>query len=323
MPHGNCRSRCQASANGYAIWKCGLACGCSIAPPAAWPQTEAGEQLLQRIGPALREVTDAVDDVRGLQGRPAGRLRINAPAPAAELVLAPMVAPFLNQYPGIDLEITVDPSLIDIVAAGYDAGVRYEEHLAQDMIALSLGPPQRYVVVAAPRFLAAHGTPRKPADLLGRPAIGTLFPSRALLPWEFERRGRVVKIMPRGPFMSGHVGVQRQAAMDGLGFLMTFEGYVGDQIAAGTLVRVLDDWCPSFPGPFLYYPSRRQAPPALRAFLEFVRTGISRALPRRLRNADSAPSREVARSFDRYRGAGALGRRDPTGLARPGPVLRA
>ena len=237
----------------------------SVAP------TEAGEQLLQRIGPALREVTDAVSDVRGLQGRPTGRLRINAPAPAAELVLAPMVAPFLNQYPGIDLEITVDPSLIDIVAAGYDAGVRYEEHLAQDMIALSLGPPQRYVVVAAPKFLAAHGTPRKPADLLGRPAIGTLFPSRALLPWEFERRGRVVKIMPRGPFMSGHVGVQRQAAMAGLGFLMTFEGYIRDQIAAGTLVRVLDDWCPSFPGPFLYYPSRRQAPPALRAFLEFVR----------------------------------------------------
>jgi len=237
----------------------------SVAP------TEAGEQLLQRIGPALREVTDAVNDVRGLQGRPAGRLRINAPAPAAELVLAPMVAPFLNQYPGIDLEITVDPSLIDIVAAGYDAGVRYEEHLAQDMIALSLGPPQRYVVVAAPKFLAAHGTPRKPADLLGRPAIGTLFPSRALLPWEFERRGRVVKIIPHGPFMSGHVGVQRQAAMDGLGFLMTFEGYIRDQIAAGTLVRVLDDWCPSFPGPFLYYPSRRQAPPALRAFLEFVR----------------------------------------------------
>jgi DNA-binding transcriptional LysR family regulator len=237
----------------------------SVAP------TEAGEQLLQRIGPALREVTDAVNDVRGLQGQPAGRLRINAPAPAAELVLAPMVAPFLNQFPGIDLEITVDPSLIDIVAAGYDAGVRYEEHLAQDMIALSLGPPQRYVVVAAPKFLAAHGTPRKPADLLGRPAIGTLFPSRALLPWEFERRGRVVKIVPRGPFMSGHIGVQRQAAMDGLGFLMTFEGYIRDQIAAGTLVRVLDDWCPSFPGPFLYYPSRRQAPPALRAFLEFVR----------------------------------------------------
>ena len=237
----------------------------SVAP------TEAGEQLLQRIGPALREVTDAVNDVRGRQGRPTGRLRINAPAPAAELVLAPMVVPFLNRYPGIDLEITVDPSLIDIVAAGYDAGVRYEEHLAQDMIALSLGPPQRYVVVAAPEFLAAHGTPRKPADLLGQPAIATLFPSRALLSWEFEKRGRVVKIVPRGPFMSGHIGVQRQAALDGLGFLMTFEGYVRGQIAAGALVTVLDDWCQEFPGPFLYYPCRRQPPPALRAFLEFVK----------------------------------------------------
>jgi len=237
----------------------------SVAP------TEAGEHLLQRIGPALREVADAVSDVRSRQGRPTGRLRINAPAPAAELVLAPMVVPFLKQFPGIDLEITVDPSLIDIVAAGYDAGVRYEEHLAQDMIALSLGPPQRYVVVAAPKFLAAHGTPRTPADLLGQPTIVTLFPSRALLPWEFEKRGRVVKIVPRGPFMSGHIGVQRQVAMDGLGFLMTFEGYVRDAIAEGTLVTVLDDWCPNFPGPFLYYPSRRQPPPALQAFLRFVR----------------------------------------------------
>jgi len=94
---------------------------------------------------------------------------------------------------------------------------------------------------------------------------------RALLPWEFEKRGRVVKIVPRGPFMSGHIGVQRQAALDGLGFLMTFEGYVRDAIRAGTLVMVLDDWCPNFPGPFLYYPSRRQPPPALQAFLRFVR----------------------------------------------------
>lgn len=242
----------------------------SVAP------TEAGEQLLRRIGPALSEVTAAVSDVRNLQGRASGRLRINAPAPAAELVLAPMVAPFLKQYPGIDLEITVDPSLIDIVAAGYDAGVRYEEHLAQDMIAVPLGVQQRYVVVASPEFLAAHGVPRTPSDLLGKPAIATVFPSRALLTWEFERRGRVVKIVPSGPFMSGHVGVLRQAALGGLGFLMTFEGYVQDAIAAGKLVTVLDDWCPAFSGPFLYYPSRRQPPPALQAFLGFVRTWRSK-----------------------------------------------
>jgi DNA-binding transcriptional LysR family regulator len=242
----------------------------SVAP------TEVGEQLLQRILPALQEVADAVTDARGRRDQPAGRLRINAPAPAAELVLAPMVAPFLDRYPGIDLEITVDPSLIDIVAAGYDAGVRYEEHLAQDMIAISLGPPQRYVVVAAPSFLKQHGIPRTPADLLGKPAIGTLFPSQALLPWEFQKRGKTVRMTPRGPFMSGHVGVQRRAAIDGLGFLMTFEGYVSKEVAAGTLVVVLDDWCPRFPGPYLYYPSRRQPPPALRAFLGFVQDWRSR-----------------------------------------------
>jgi DNA-binding transcriptional LysR family regulator len=139
------------------------------------------------------------------------------------------------------------------------------------MIALSLGPSQHYVVVAAPRFLAVHGIPRTPDDLLGKPAIATLFPSRRLLPWEFEKRGRLVRIMPRGPFLSGHVGVQRRAALDGLGFLMTFEGYVRTAIADGSLVGVLEDWCPSFPGPFIYYPSRRQPPPALQAFLDFVK----------------------------------------------------
>jgi DNA-binding transcriptional LysR family regulator len=236
----------------------------SVAP------TQAGERLLQRIAPALREVVDALDEVRGTEGEPTGRLRINAPAPAAQLVLAPMIAPFLKRYPGIDLEIAVDPSLIDIVAAGFDAGIRFEEHLAQDMIALSLGPPQRYIVVAAPAFLAERGVPAEPKDLLEHPCISTLFPSGALLPWEFEQAGRTVKIVPTGRFTSTHVSLQVRAAIDGLGFLMTFEGYVRAEIDAGRLVSILDDWCPNFPGPFLYYPSRRQPPPALGAFIAFV-----------------------------------------------------
>jgi DNA-binding transcriptional LysR family regulator len=237
----------------------------SVAP------TEAGEDLLQRVAPALRDLGEAVAAVRGREGEPTGRLRINAPAPAADLVLAPMVTPFLQRYPRISLEIAVDTSLIDIVAEGYDAGVRFEEHLAQDMIALPLGPPQRYAIVAAPALLARSGVPKEPEDLLGRPMIATRFRSGVVMPWEFEKDGRVVRIAPGGPFAAGHPGLLLRAAEDGLGFLATFEGYARDAIAAGRLVEVLADWFPPFSGPFLYYPSRRQPPAALEAFVGFVR----------------------------------------------------
>lgn len=232
--------------------------------------TQAGEQLLQRIAPALREVADALAHVRGLQGEASGRLRINAPAPAVSLVLAPMVAPFLQRHPKIEMEITIESSLIDIVASGFDAGVRYEETLAQDMIAVPLGPPERYVVVAAPSFLAAHGVPERPEDLLDRPAILTRFSSGYTLPWEFEKDGRTVRLTPPARLVAMNTDLQLQAAIGGLGFLTTFEGFARPFIERGLLVSVLDDWCQPFPGPFLYYPSRRQPPPALAAFVAFV-----------------------------------------------------
>ena len=131
--------------------------------------TEAGEALLARVGPAMADVGDALDQVRGLRGVPSGRLRINAPPPAIDLVLAPMVAPFLQAYPQVELEIVSDSSFVDIVAAGFDAGVRYGEHLAQDMIAVPLGPPQRYAVVASAQYVAQHGRPKHPKDLLDHP----------------------------------------------------------------------------------------------------------------------------------------------------------
>jgi DNA-binding transcriptional LysR family regulator len=239
--------------------------------------TEAGELLLARIAPALQEVTDALGTVQGLGATAAGRLRINAPAPAIQLVLAPMVTAFLRRYPAIELEIVSETALIDIVAAGFDAGVRWEEHLAQDMVALSLGPPERYVVVAAPALVAGHGKPAEPRDLLARPCIGTVFPSRARLPWEFERDGEEVTILPDGPLKATDPALLLRAAIEGIGFLMTFEGYARDAIADGRLVTVLDEWCPGFPGPFLYYPSRRQPPPALAAFVGFVKEWRARA----------------------------------------------
>jgi DNA-binding transcriptional LysR family regulator len=232
--------------------------------------TEAGELLLTRIGPAMRDVSDALDQVRGLRGVPSGRLRINAPPPAVDLVLAPMVASFLRAYPQIDLEIVAESSFVDIVDAGFDAGVRYGEHLAQDMIAVSLGGPQRYAVVASPHYVAQYGRPKQPKDLLDHACIRTRFGGRRIPDWEFEKAGRVVKVAPRGQLIATYLGLAMRAVKDGLGFWPTFEGYVREEIKSGTLVSVLDDWCAPFPGPFLYYPSRRQPPPALAAFVAFV-----------------------------------------------------
>jgi DNA-binding transcriptional LysR family regulator len=232
--------------------------------------TEAGELLLARVAPAMHDVNGALDEVRGLRGVPSGRLRINAPPPAIDLALAPMVAPFLAAFPRIDLEIVGDSTFVDIVAEGYDAGVRYGEHLAQDMIAVALGPPQRYAVVASADYIARHGRPKHPKDMLGHRCIRIRYGSGMLPDWEFEKAGRVVKISPPAKLIVNYPGVARHAARDGFGFWLTLEGYVREEIKAGTLVSVLEDWCEPFPGPFLYYPSRRQTPPALAAFIGFV-----------------------------------------------------
>lgn len=232
--------------------------------------TEAGELLLARVAPAMADVSGALEEVRGLRGVPSGRLRINAPPPAIDLVLAPMLGPFLQAHPQIELEIVGQSGFIDIVDAGYDAGVRYGEHLEQDMVAVPLGPPQRYALVAALDYLAQHGTPKHPRDLLGHPCIRVRFSSGAMLDWEFEKAGRVVKLSPPAKLVVNHPGPAMRAACDGVGFWLTFSEYVSDAVKSGTLVSVLDDWCPPFPGPFLYYPSRRQPPPALAAFVAFV-----------------------------------------------------
>jgi DNA-binding transcriptional LysR family regulator len=232
--------------------------------------TEAGEMLLARVAPAIGDVREALDRVRGLRDVPSGRLRINAPPPAIDLVMAPMIAPFLTSYPNIDMEIVADSAFVDIVGSGFDAGVRYGEHLAQDMIAVSLGPPQRYAVVASPAYVATHGRPKHPKDLLGHQCIRTRFGSGAMLDWEFEKAGRVVKVAPPAKLVATYPGLAMQAARDGVGFWATIDDYVRDDVKSGVLVSVLDDWCAPFPGPFLYYPSRRQSPPALAAFVAFV-----------------------------------------------------
>jgi len=185
-------------------------------------------------------------------------------------VLAPMVAPFVAAYPQIDLEIVGESSFVDIVAQGFDAGVRYGEHLARDMIAVPLGPPQRYAVVASPNYIARHGRPEHPKDLLDHGCIRIRFGRGQLLELEFEKARQVVKVSPPAKLIVNYPALAQRAARDGIGFWMTFEGYAREGIESGALVSVLDDWCEPFPGPFLYYPSRRQTPPALAAFVAFV-----------------------------------------------------
>ena len=236
----------------------------SVAP------TEAGERLLARLTPALRDVRDAVSDIQGQRNVPAGRLRINAASPAVQHALAPMIGTFLQRFPQIRVEVVDTSNLVDIVAEGFDAGVRYEENLARDMVAVSLGPPQRYVLVASPQFLDTHGRPRSPEDVPGKPCIVTKFPTGVVLPWEFEKGDRKVKFVPEGTLICAHIGLQLQAAIDGAGYWNTFEENAAAAIRDGRLETLLDEWFPPFPGPFLYYPSRRQAPPALAAFVNFA-----------------------------------------------------
>ncbi|BBB95513.1 MULTISPECIES: LysR family transcriptional regulator [Bradyrhizobium] len=232
--------------------------------------TEAGELLLARVAPAMVNVADAITEVRGLRAEPSGRLRINAPPPAVDLVLAPMIAPFLARYPRVELDVVAESAFVDVVAQGFDAGVRYGEHLAQDMVAVPLGAPQRYAIVASSAYVAKHGRPMHPKDLLAHPCIRSRFSNGVMFDWEFEKNGRVVKISPPAKLTATHLGLALRAVHDGVGYWATFEGYVRYGVKSGALVSVLDDWCPPFDGPFLYYPSRRQPPPALAAFVSFV-----------------------------------------------------
>lgn len=233
--------------------------------------TEPGARLLERLIPMLAELGEALDEVNRFRDTPTGTLRLNVPAPVARLVLAPMLAEFLAAYPGLTVEVHQDERLVDVVEAGFDAGARYGESLAQDMIAVPLGPPQRYGVYAAPAYLARHGAPAAPEDLLHHRCICHRFASGAVLPWEFERDGHALKIQPLGPLISNSPDVQLAAAVDGIGIVMNFTSFAAPLVASGDLVSLLEDWCPPFEGAFLYYPSRRHMPAALRAFVDFVR----------------------------------------------------
>jgi DNA-binding transcriptional LysR family regulator len=234
--------------------------------------TEAGQRLLERLGPALSEVAAALDAVNGFRDSPTGTLRLNVPTVVARLVMPPIIGPFLAAHPGIVLEVSADDSFVDVLAAGFDAGIRYDERLEKDMIAVPIGPRvQRFVVAGAPAYFALHGRPTHPKDILNHACIRHRFASGVMHPWEFERDGEIVKITPTARVIANSIDLEIAAAVQGLGLIATFAGFLEQELRSGALEPVLQDWQQPFSGPFLYYPSRRHMPVPLRAFVDFVK----------------------------------------------------
>ena len=242
--------------------------------------TEAGERLLERLGPALNEVQAALDVVSGFRDRPAGTLRLNVPVSAARLVLPAIVPPFLAAYPEIRLEVFADDSFVDVLAAGCDAGIRYDERLEQDMIAVPIGPRvQRFATAASPAYLDRYGRPQHPRDLLNHACLRGRFSSGVMSPWEFECDGEVVRVDPSGPLLV-QIGAASDLAVDaaiaGTGVIYLFEDMLRPHLDSGTLEPVLEPWWQRFSGPFLYYPGRRLLPAPLRAFVDFIKSSAVR-----------------------------------------------
>lgn len=239
--------------------------------------TEAGQRLLERLGPALTEVDAALDVVNGFRDRPAGTLRLNVPVSASRLVLPAILPGFLAAYPEIQVEVVAEDSFVDVLAAGCDAGIRYDERLEQDMIAVPIGPRvQRFATAAASAYLDRRGRPEHPRELLGHACLRSRFPSGAMAPWEFERDGEVVRVDPAGPLVvraGAAVELAVDAAIAGSGIIYLFEDWLRPHLDSGALEPVLEPWWQRFSGPFLYYSGRRLVPAPLRAFVDFIKAG--------------------------------------------------
>jgi len=236
----------------------------------------AGEQFLGRVRPALGEIFDAMRDVKALRDTPAGILRINASEGGARQVLAPIVLEYLRRYPEIQVDLVTDGRLIDIVAEGFDAGIRSGESVPQDMIAVPCAPPQRFAVVGAPKYFKKHGVPKTPDDLKSHPCIRYRFDSGKIFKWEFAKRDQEIVLDVQGPLTLDSPALMVEAAMKGLGVAYVNDFMARGEIASGKLVRVLEDWTPPFDPLCLYYPGHRHVPASLRAFVAVVREMVAR-----------------------------------------------
>lgn len=233
--------------------------------------TDAGRTFVDQVGPALTDIRDAMLAVQSLQEAPAGTLRINAFASAAREVMKPLILPFLRQYPQVHIDLVTEGKLVDIVAGGFDLGLRPANLVPSDMIALSLGPERQNAVVASPEFLRTHGTPLVPTDLYRFRCIRARLPNHAMLRWRFEKDGEAIQIDVQGPITLDESSLVRIAAQDGLGLGYVMEADVRDDIASGRLVRVLNDWTPTLAPLALYYPGRKNPPAAFKAFMDAAR----------------------------------------------------
>ncbi|WP_369940099.1 LysR family transcriptional regulator [Xanthomonas medicagonis] len=233
--------------------------------------SDAGERVLSRIAPALREIDAALEDANAFRDSPAGTLRLNTSEGAARLLM-PAILAFLAHYPEVRLDIVTDGRLVDIVAEGFDAGIRLGELVPQDMVAIPCSPPLRFIVAGAPDYFARHGTPRTPADLRGQVCIRSRHPQGgSVYRWEFAKREQQQWVDVEGRLTLDNSKLLIDAALAGVGLIWTHEASIAHHLAHGDLVAALEDWCPRFPGLCLYYPGHRHVPAALRAFVQTLR----------------------------------------------------
>jgi len=256
--------------------------------------SEAGAQFVDSVAPALSTIRVAIEQAGSFRDTVSGMLRINTSAGAARQVM-PLLIEFLQRYPEMRLDLVTEGRLIDIVADGFDAGIRLAETVPQDMIAVPLGDTQRFAVVGSPAYFARHEPPRTPGDLHAHRCIRARMPSGAIYQWEFERHGEAVRIDAKGSLMLDEPGLMQQAARAGLGLAYLSEWNVATDLQAGTLVRVLEGWTPPLDGLCLYYPGRRHVPAGLRALIDMIR---EHADARRLLG-ERPPSKGKARSLRR------------------------
>lgn len=234
--------------------------------------TDAGRNFVEQVAPALRDIRDAMDGARSQQDTPSGVLRINAFATGAREVMAPLILKYLRAYPQVHIDLVTEGKLVDIVADGFDFGIRRADLMPSDMIAVNLGRSRSYAVVASPKYLEAHGRPRVPADLLAHACIRIRLPNGALYPWELAKNGKPARIDVTGPITLDEASLSRIAVLEHLGLGFFMETDVRDDLKAGRLVRVLADWTPPLAPLALYYPGRKNPSAAFRLFVEMART---------------------------------------------------
>lgn len=237
--------------------------------------TEAGLRLIEKLTPLFSEMEAALDVLNRFRDKPSGTLKLNVPSSAARIVLPTVIPRFLKAYPDIRVEVVVEDGFVDVLAIGCDAGIRYDERLEQDMIAIPIGPRvQRFATAAAPDYLDTHGRPEHPRDLLAHACLRGQFAGGATPTWYFEQNGEVLQVNPSGPLLvrpGAAIDLAISTAVAGVGVIHLFEDMLRPHLDSGALEPILEPWWQRFSGPFLYYPGRRHLPAPLRVFVDFLK----------------------------------------------------